>query len=121
LAEKGLLVMKIKNGIQYLNTWDLIKMKLKKPKLVKQSASENIVPPPPYGVDINNIAIILDDEVQEVIRTESRLAALLLSSPSFVQFFPEKNEFVTIGTQYINEEFVFEKNEEHDHENDLDV
>ena len=107
--------MKIKDGVQYLNTWDIIKSKLKKPKIQKQSLSQSIVPPEPFGVTINSIAIVLDDEVQEVIRTEDRLAALLLSSPTFVQFFPEKNEFVRIGTKYVEEEFVFEQ-DEHDHE-----
>ena len=107
--------MKIKNGVQYLNTWDVIKLRFKKPKMHKQSLSESIVPPEPSGVNINSIAIVLDDEVQEVIRTEDRLAALLLSSPIFVQFFPEKDEHVGIGTKYIEDEFVFEKNE-HDHE-----
>ena len=106
--------MKVKNGIQYLSTWDIIKSKLKKPKIHKQSLAEIIVPPEPFGVNINSIAIILDDEVQEVIRTEDRLAALLLSSPTFVQFFPEKDQFVRIGTKYVEEEFVFEE-DEHNH------
>jgi hypothetical protein len=107
--------MKVKNGIQYLSTWDIIKSKFKKPKIHKQSLSDPLALPEPFGVNINSIAIILDEEVQEVIRTEDRLAALLLSSPTFVQFFPEKNEFVTIGTKYIEEEFVFEQNS-HNHE-----
>ncbi len=109
--------MKIKNGVQYLNTWDIIKSKLKKPKIYKESLSQSIVPPEPFGVTINSIAIVLDDEVQEIIRTEDRLAALLLSSPKFIQFFPEKNENVRIGTRCVEEEFIFE-DDEHDHGDD---
>ena len=109
--------MKIKNGIQYLNTWDIIKAKFKKPNIHKESLSDSIVPPEPFGVTINSIAIILDDEVQEIIRTEDRLAALLLSSPKFIQFFPEKNENVRIGTRCIEEEFIFEE-DSHSHEDD---
>jgi hypothetical protein len=111
--------MKVKDGIRYLSTWDIIKSKFKKPKIHKQPLSENIVPPQPSGVNINSIAIVLDDEVQEVIRTEDRLAALLLSSPTFVQFFPEKNEHVFIGTKCINEEFIFEENDHNHEENNV--
>lgn len=62
-------------------------------------------PPPPDNVSINHIAIILDDRVEEVIRCENRLAALLLSEPSFVEFNPEQTQVFIGKTEYVSNEF----------------
>lgn len=35
-------------------------------------------------LNISSIAIVLDGEIQDIIRTEPRLAALLLSEPKFI-------------------------------------
>lgn len=81
----------------------------KLPKYSRESkrAVANIGGPPkaPDGIDINTIAIVLDGRVEEVIRAQNRLAALLLSEPEFVQFDPSV-ERPTIGWFYENGKFV---------------
>jgi hypothetical protein len=62
-------------------------------------------PPPPDGIKINHIAIILDGRVEEVIRCENRLAALLLSEPVFIEFNPEIAKVLIGKTEYENGEF----------------
>jgi hypothetical protein len=62
-------------------------------------------PPPPEGVIINHIAIILDGRVEEVVRCENRLAALLLSDPDFVDFDPEKVKVLVGETEYSSNQF----------------
>lgn len=74
----------------------------------KQSFSVKNQPPPPLppeGVSINHIAIILDGRVEEVIRCENRLAALLLSEPGFVEFNPEQTQVLIGKTEYVSNEF----------------
>lgn len=62
-------------------------------------------PPPPENISINHIAIILDGRVEEVIRCENRLAALLLSEPNFVEFNPEQIQVLIGKTEYVSNEF----------------
>jgi hypothetical protein len=50
-------------------------------------------------VKIYSIAIVLDGEVQDVIRTETKLAAMLLSDPIFVDT-TDLEEKPGIGTKY---------------------
>lgn len=52
--------------------------------------------------DLYKIAIVIDGEVQEIMTTEARLAALLLSEPIFVDV-TEKQDCTHIGDKY-NEE-----------------
>ena len=59
-------------------------------------------PDPPENVIINSIAIILDGRVEEVIRCENRLAALLLSEPEFTEFDPKKISVKIGKTEYVN-------------------
>jgi hypothetical protein len=80
-----------------LSTWDLVKLAIHKfvsPK-VKLPAVLDIPKPPPL-VNINHIAIVLDGRVEEVIHTENRMAALLLSEPQFIEF-EEGGVIPTIG------------------------
>jgi hypothetical protein len=102
---------KHKNGVIYLSTWDLIKSKFKRQKINKVSVQNNSVPSPPSGSKINHIAVVLDNEVQEVMRAENRFTALLLSQPTFVEFDPE-NELVRIGDQVTEGKIIsVERNE----------
>ncbi len=79
-----------------------------KEKIVKQQEELNN---PPQNISINYLAVVLDDTVEEVLRCENRLAALLLSDPTFVEFNPENN-YPKIGlTQYIEGNFVNPENE----------
>ena len=81
----------------------LSKIPVKKNKNPYNQSSPIVPPPPPENININHIAIILDGRVEEVIRCENRLAALLLSNPKFVEFDPDEI-LVKIGqTRYEDE------------------
>lgn len=60
---------------------------------------------------INHIAIVLDGKVQEILRAQNRLAALLLSEPEFVNFDPSETK-VEIEYLYVDGKFVKEETEE---------
>lgn len=82
-----------------------------KEKLINQQTLANN---PPDNITINHIAIVLDGTVEDVIRCQNRMAALLLSDPQFIEFEPTK-EYPQIGvTQYIDGKFITPKNEESD-------
>jgi hypothetical protein len=92
-----------------LTTMDIVRQylmsKIPKPKI---PASQPIQPPSsaPPGIAINHIAIILDGRVEDVIRCQNRLAALLLSEPKFVDFNPEEIA-ITVGlTEYGDGKFT---------------
>lgn len=81
-----------KDGVLYLSTLDLIKKFFNRNKFQgeKSQIESNAVPPAPQNTVINSIAVILDGQVQEVLRAENRLAALLLSQPEFIEFDPQE-------------------------------
>lgn len=56
-------------------------------------------------IDINHIAIVLDGRVEDVIRAQNRLAALLLSNPTFVEFNPETSK-IQLNDKYVNGKFI---------------
>ncbi len=74
----------------------------------KESAVDynmNILNSTPKDIQINHIAIVLNGQVEEILRAQNRLSALLLSNPTFVSFDP-KEVYPRIGlTRYINGEF----------------
>lgn len=92
-----------------LTTMDLVRQylisKIPKPKSPPSQPIQAPSSPPP-GISINHIAIVLDGRVEDVIRCQNRLAALLLSEPKFVEFNPEKVFPVTGLTEYENGEFI---------------
>lgn len=90
-------------GIVKLNTIDYIKEFLKKRKIVKSSVNKNDMPL--LDTSANHIAVILDGEVQEVLRAENRLTALFLSNPQFVEFDPNK-VYPRAGWKYSDGLFV---------------
>jgi hypothetical protein len=96
---------KHKNGVMYLSTWDLIKLKFKKEKINKIPVSNTSINNPPSGSKINHIAVVLDNEVQEIMRAENRFTALLLSQPTFIEFNPEK-ESVHIGDAVVDGKII---------------
>lgn len=59
------------------------------PSKKKSIATDNAANKQPTDIEITHIAVILDDTVQEVLRAQNRLAALLLSDPTFVEFDPK--------------------------------
>jgi hypothetical protein len=57
----------------------------------------------PSHLNVNTIAIVLDDDVVEVMRAENKLSAILLSNPKFILV--ENNAQVSIGDKYIDGKF----------------
>jgi len=102
-------VMKNKKLYEEMTTWELLRVYLmsKLPRAKKRIIREQEeLNNPPENISINHLAVILDGNVEEVLRCQNRLAALLLSEPTFVEFNPEK-EYPVIGlTKYIDGEFV---------------
>lgn len=94
------------DGLLYMSTFDLLRKVFKKEDMFKnkKSLSSNRNSPPPPNSVINHLAVILDGEVQEILRAENRLAALFLSNPEFVEFDPEDIQ-VDIGWKYEDETF----------------
>lgn len=99
-----------------VTTLDLIKrylsLKIKKMTATKRSAINPDVSPLDMmpNVEINHIAIILDGKVQDVMRTQNRMAAMLLSEPQFVLFDPKETK-IGIGYNYIDGKFVKDEEE----------
>ncbi len=94
----------------YITTWQLFRKYLaSKLPVQKQSAIDynaSILNSAPKGVQINHIAIVLDGRVEEVLRAQNRLSALLLSNPTFVAFDPQE-VYPKIGiTEYKDDQFV---------------
>lgn len=88
---------------ELLKSYLISKLPRGKQKLIKQQEELN---DPPKNISINYLAVVLDDNVEEVLRCENRLAALLLSNPSFVEFDP-KESYPIIGlTKYLDKKFV---------------
>jgi hypothetical protein len=56
------------------------------------------------GASINHLAIVLDGRVEEIMRAQNRLSALLLSEPTFVEFDPT-SDYPQIGDTYENGKF----------------
>lgn len=75
----------------------------------KEKISEEpieITPPIPEE-DINYIAIVLDGVVEDVMRAQNRLAALLLSEPIFIEFDPKKDRPQIGETKYSQGKFHY--------------
>jgi hypothetical protein len=84
---------------QLLKSYLISKLPKGKQKLSQEQTLANL---PPQNIAINHIAIVLDGVVEDVIRCQNRLAALLLSNPEFVEF-DTKKEYPKIGiTKYSN-------------------
>jgi hypothetical protein len=104
--------MKITKPYEEMSTLEVLKIFLisklprGKEKIVRELSNTN---EPPPDISINHIAIVLDDRVEDVIRCQNRLAALLLSNPVFVEFDP-KEEYPVIGlTEYVDQKLVTPK------------
>jgi hypothetical protein len=91
--------------IEIIKRFIFSKIKENKQKQSFSAKKENPLPPPPENVNINHIAIILDGRVEEVIRCENRLAALLLSEPIFVEFDPSQTKVSIGSTEYTDKGF----------------
>jgi hypothetical protein len=92
-------------------------MKFKKNKIkaspVKDTFNE---PSSPFGESkIYSIAVVLDNKVQDIIRAEIRLAAMLLSDPILVDI-TEDHSHPRIGWEYNKEDGTFLNKNEHRHD-----
>jgi hypothetical protein len=84
-----------------MNTYQYLRNKRRAKKAqVKQSLSTNQPAPAPAGASIVTMAVVLDGVVQEVLRAEDRLAALLLSKPDFIEVHDDLRP--EIGEHYEN-------------------
>lgn len=61
--------------------------------------------------EITHIAIVLDGVVEDVMRAQNRLAALLLSEPEFVEFDPQKDRPQIGLTEYVDKKFKYKAEE----------
>ena len=57
------------------------------------------------NIEVNHLAIIIDGEVQDIMRAQNRMAAMLLSDPQFVLFEPSKTK-VGLGYGYRDGKFI---------------
>lgn len=55
---------------------------------------------------INHIAVVLDGRVEEVVRAQNRMTALLLSNPTFIEFDPAEVYPVIGVTEYADGKFT---------------
>jgi hypothetical protein len=62
-------------------------------------------PEPPAGEKIYHLAIVLNDQVKDVLRTNERLAELLTKNIEFIAFDPEVDD-VRIHSMYEDGEFI---------------
>lgn len=96
-----------------VTTLDLIRryfsLKINKMLFQKSSVTNSNISPLDQipDVEVNHIAIMIDGVVEDIMRTQNRLAAILLSEPTFAEFDPRKQQ-PQIGNKYINGEFVDE-------------
>ena len=96
-----------------VTTLDLLKrylsLKIQKMSFKKTSATNPNISPldQMQNVEVNHIAIMLDGVVEDIIRTQNRLAAILLSGPTFVEFDPMKQQ-PQIGNKYVDGKFIDE-------------
>ena len=57
-------------------------------------------------MQINYIAMVIDGKVEDVLRAQNKLAAMLLSNPVFVEFDP-KEFYPLIGqTEYVDGKLI---------------
>lgn len=105
--------------VHTLSLWEIIKRALEaKLPAIKLPASSGAGAQvsPPQNVTINHIAVVLDGRVEEIIRAQNRLSALLLSGPQFIEYDPEKDQPIIGETTYENGKFIHP--ESHNHEAD---
>lgn len=94
-----------------VTTLDLLKrylnLKIEKMQPKKKSGIDQNISPldkMPHA-DISHIAIVLDGKVQDIMRAQNKMAAMLLSEPEFVLFDPAEVK-IAIGFDYIDGKFV---------------
>jgi hypothetical protein len=106
------IVYRVPSSVQKLSTLDLIKRAidgwLQKRALKKIPVSDpaNGMPEMSQWTNVANFAIIVDDEVKDVMRVMPRMASILSSQPRFVRFDPEKEFSPMPGWKHVDGSFV---------------
>lgn len=96
-----------KNEVKLTWKWVIGKFKPKPPRKVEDlDRLVEEVNVPPRDINIATIAIVLDGEVQEVIRAQDRMAALFLSGPEFIEVPEDIKVTPRIGWKYSDYKFV---------------
>lgn len=90
----------------------------KRKKINKRSPKANSFNKPKEyheGNKIFTLALVIDNEVIDIMRTEERLMAILTSEPKIIDL-TEKDYFVGVGWNYIEEtgEFITNETQEED-------
>ena len=88
---------------QLIRKW--LESKLPTPKDSAVDPAVPMIRATPQDIEVNHIAIVLDGVVEEVVRAQNRLAALLLSKPEFIEFDPTQ-VYPEIGTKYEDGKFI---------------
>ena len=105
------LVVKVPGDVKRISTLDLIKKAvleyLERKNRVKRSvvSKEGFMPDFEIMQDISFIAIVVEGEVQDVMRAQPRLTSILMAQPTFVRFNPEEVK-VRPGDTYDGSNFV---------------
>lgn len=94
---------------ELLRTFLLNRMPIVKNSVQNQNAS--LLDSISQRNEINYIAVAIDGYVQEVIRMQNRLAAIVLSDPEFISFDP-KDGYPEIGvTEVVDGKLVFNRDQ----------
>jgi len=104
------LVIKVPGDVKRITTLDLLKIAILKmlenKKSKKAVISENgIMPDMGRMNDVSTLAIIVDNEVVDIMRAQPRLTSILLAEPRFVKV-SEADGAVKIGDKHLDGKFV---------------
>jgi hypothetical protein len=108
------IVINVPGDVKRISTLDLIKKavleSLERKKKGKKSAVSKGGFMPDFDMmqDISFIAIVVDGEVQDIMRAQPRLTSILMAKPTFVRFNPEDIQ-VRPGDKYDGSKFVQEQ------------
>lgn len=89
------IVIKVPGDVKRISTLDLIKKAVLESLERKKNGKKPVISKggfmPDFDMmqDISFIAIVVDGEVQDVMRTQPRLTSILMAKPTFVRFNPE--------------------------------
>jgi hypothetical protein len=103
------IVVKVADDVKRISTLDILKMAILKvinsKKTKKSPISQNgIMPDMKRMNDVSTIAIIVDGEVVDIMRAQSRLTSILLANPVFAKIQPDV--MVKVGDKFLDGEFV---------------
>ncbi len=111
-AKEKKVVIQVPNLVQKLSTLDLIKDAFRifvGRKITPKRSPINpngMVPDPMAWPKVHHLALVIDDELVDVMVVQPKFAAVLLSQPKFVEVSPETHGSMVLGSKYIDGKFV---------------